>query len=284
MTFVEAGGSSSSVSGYVYGLLKHLRLNGRPLDDAHRARVLETLSELSKEHPAVVIRAAPVTGEDCAALRAYLRPFAARNGVYAVQMLAILALARNLKLRVGEAMDLRWGAVSLDAHPRMLRVFLPLRKNNTTCISAADIHVVAFDDVADADPLRCLLKHALLCGRTVRPYGSPLSTTGETLFCPMSVNGALSKSAPSTWVGGELRRLYRLAGLPPPDALERRSAHGLRRGRATEELEAGVSRRDVMKGQWRSEPGFAPYDARKQAIAARIAGKVSSARPNKTPK
>ena len=243
--------------------------------------MLETLSQLSKAHPAVVIRAAPVTGEDCAALRAYLRPFVARRSVYAVQMLALLALARSLKMRVSEAMDLRWGAVSLDAHPRMLRVFLPLRKNNKTCVSAADVHVVAFDAAPDADPLLCLLKHARLCGRTVRPHGAPLSATGETIFCPMAVNGALSNSAPSTWVSGELRRLYRLAGLPLPGFLERRSSQGLRRGRATEELEAGVSRADVMKNQWRSDAGFAPYDVRKQAIAERIAGKVSGARPDK---
>ena len=281
VTFVEAGGSSSSINGYVYGLMKNLRLNGRPLDDARRARVTQTLVELSKAHPAVVIRAAPVTGEDCAALRAYLRPFAARRGAYAVQMLSILALARSLKMRVSEAMDLRWGGVSLDADPRMLRVFLPLRKNEKARVSAADVHVVAFDAIADADPRLSLSQHARLCGRTIRPYGSPLSATGETLFCPMSVNGVLSKSEPSAWVSGELRRLYRLAGLPPPPLLERRSSQGLRRGRATEELEAGVAPSDVMKNQWKSKSGFAPYDVRKQALAARIAGKISSARPHK---
>ena len=74
----------------------------------------------------------------------------------------------------------------------MLRVFLPLRKNEKTRVSAADVHVVAFDP---ADPLR----HARLCGRTVRPHGPHLSTTGETLFCPRQQRRytALLKREPS---------------------------------------------------------------------------------------
>jgi len=228
VTFVEAGGSSSSINGYVYGLMKNLRLNGRPLDDARRARVTQTLVELSKAHPAVVIRAAPVTGEDCAALRAYLRPFAARRGAYAVQMLSILALARSLKMRVSEAMDLRWGGVSLDADPRMLRVFLPLRKNEKARVSAADVHVVAFDAIADADPRLSLSQHARLCGRTIRPYGSPLSATGETSSarCPSTASSARASRRPGSAVSSAGCTAWRASPRPPSssDAAPKASA------------------------------------------------------------
>ena len=276
LQYVATGKSHTSVTGYIYSVLKHVRLAGRPLNATQCELLLAKLELIAKDFPAVVTRAAPVTADDAQAIRAYLSPFAAKGGRYATQMLAVLAIARRGKFRIGEVMNLRWSAVVLAEDPRMLCVFIPLRKANKKTVSAADKYVIPYDD-GDADPLRCLSAHATASGVSIRPHGSAQAVSGETVFTPMRVNGTQCSKSADAWASGELRRLYALAGLPPPPSLMRRSSQGLRRGGATEQLEAGLSRKDVMKGGWSSKEGFAPYDVAGHKLAAHIAGRVIAA-------
>ena len=278
LLFVASGrGNHTSAAAYVSGVFTHLRLQGREVATKHRNATSHMLDGLAKEFPATVTQAAPVTGEEAAEVRKVLSPFAKRGDAYAVQALALLALMRRGKLRIGETMGLRWSAVSIAADARMVQIFLPHRKNNKRTVSAGDIHTIPFDSPSDADPLACLKAHAAACGVTIKPHGATLCPTGDTVFKPLHVNGNISRRSPSAWASSELRRLYRLACLPPPPQFTRRSSHGLGRGGATEELEAGVRRKDVMKGRWTSDSGFKPYDVRTHKLSARRGALVVAA-------
>ena len=131
----------------------------------------------------------------------------------------------------------------------------------------------------EGDPLRAMRRLARATGRQLPRIGSPPPAGLPPAFTPLHANGAPAPGSASRWLSAELRRLFALVGLPLPPDLMKLSSHGLRRGGATEELEAGVQRADVMKGgRWTSEGGFAPYDARGTTLATSVSRTLAASR------
>jgi len=278
---MQKGRSHTSLHGYLLCLLKHLRVRGTPLADADCARLMQKYHELAKRFPATIVRAAPVTSAELQALATYLAPYAARGFAYAVQMLALLAVGVRGKLRAGaELLKVPWDAFGVSDDGAHLTVWLQLRKANKTTRSSEDL-ITLPSSGAFGDPLLNMRRLAALRGRTLRQRQPPPAPRSPLLpaFTPIYANGRPCPWAPGRWLTHELRRLYAIVGLPPPPALMRIAGHGLRRGGAVDELDAGVLPSRVRKGGgWASEKGMRPYDARGAQLARHVTQQLRTAR------
>jgi hypothetical protein len=98
------------------------------------------------------------------------------------------------------------------------------------------------------------------------------------VFTPLRVNGSPAPGDGRRWLSQELKRLCRLARVPEPHVLFRRSPQGLRRGGHSDELAAGVDRRSSnAAGGWKSDAELL-YDERRERHASSASSLLVSAR------
>lgn len=264
----RAGRSHIASEGYVFCVIKHQRLSGRPALPPFQLELLkEALRRIATQYPATVVRAEPFGSDELEAVGDYLQRFIDRGERYACQIAAVLAIAVLGKLRPGEVMKLEWHQLGLSRCRKFLTVWLPKRKANKVLVSGADLLVLPSAGGA-CDPLAAARTHAQALGHAPPRLLSKPSCSGGRVFTPLHSNGSPARGDPRRWLTQQLRRLCRLAHVPEPHFLFRRSAQGLRRGGHSDELAAGVERRSAnAAGGWKSNAADL-YDERRERHAA----------------
>ena len=259
---------SASLATYCSSLVAAARRRGYRVSGDAAASLHRLVRGLCRQFPHAPRRATPMRDADLVLVR-HLAADARRGDLYALAWTAQLLLMSATIARVGEVTGtaLRWSRLSVSGGE--LRVLLVLRKSRKSLVSLEHDTVTAIPPSdARLDATAAILAYA-------RAVGARVGVDETVVFPHRARDGTVTTHDPARRWNDDFRALCAAARLPPPPAHQRRTSHGLRRGRATESRERGGARDDVMiVGGWASLEGFAPYDE-SGAAASRALGAVA---------